>query len=137
MHIDTIGHGPDLVLIHGWAMHGGIFAPLVERLSPQFQLHIVDLPGHGHSRDDATCYHCGLPVPASAGGKWTVRIDDTVHAMCCPGCAAVAQATGSATAAAASRVAAAVGATGGNSAAPVALGGNPSPSLRPTSTISE
>ncbi|HEX8406320.1 MAG TPA: heavy metal translocating P-type ATPase [Duganella sp.] len=41
---------------------------------------------------DAACYHCGLPVPASAGGKWTVRIDDTVHAMCCPGCAAVAQA---------------------------------------------
>ena len=23
-----LGQGPDLVLIHGWAMHGGIFAPL-------------------------------------------------------------------------------------------------------------
>ena len=54
MHIHVTGSGPALVLIHGWALHGGIFAPLVERLSPQFQLHIVDLPGHGHSRDDAT-----------------------------------------------------------------------------------
>jgi len=40
----------------------------------------------------AACYHCGLPVPASAPRAWTVRIDDTDHAMCCPGCAAVAQA---------------------------------------------
>ena len=42
----------------------------------------------------AACYHCGLPMPssASAPGAWTVRIDDTDRAMCCPGCAAVAQA---------------------------------------------
>lgn len=54
MHIDVTGTGPALVLIHGWALHGGIFAPLVERLSPHFQLHVVDLPGHGRSRDDGT-----------------------------------------------------------------------------------
>ena len=54
MHIQTIGQGPALVLIHGWALHGGVFAPLVERLSTQFQLHLVDLPGHGHSQDDDT-----------------------------------------------------------------------------------
>lgn len=49
MHIDTRGDGPDLVLIHGWAMHAGIFAPLVERLADRFRLHLVDLPGHGAS----------------------------------------------------------------------------------------
>jgi pimeloyl-[acyl-carrier protein] methyl ester esterase len=54
MHIHVTGTGPALVLIHGWALHGGIFAPLVERLSAQFQLHVVDLPGHGFSRDDST-----------------------------------------------------------------------------------
>lgn len=54
MHIDVTGSGPALVLIHGWALHGGIFAPLVQRLSPHFQLHVVDLPGHGFSRDDDT-----------------------------------------------------------------------------------
>ena len=51
MFIETTGTGPDLVLIHGWAMHGGIFAPLVEKLSQQFRVHCVDLPGHGRSRD--------------------------------------------------------------------------------------
>ena len=49
--IRRIGQGPDLVLIHGWAMHSGIFAPLSERLAKRFRLHLVDLPGHGHSHD--------------------------------------------------------------------------------------
>jgi pimeloyl-[acyl-carrier protein] methyl ester esterase len=48
--ITTIGQGRDLVLIHGWAMHDGIFAPLVDLLSPHFRLHLVDLPGHGNNR---------------------------------------------------------------------------------------
>ena len=49
--IRTLGQGPDLVLIHGWAMHAGIFAPLSARLSRRFRLHLVDLPGHGDSHD--------------------------------------------------------------------------------------
>lgn len=52
MHIDTQGRGPDLVLVHGWAMHSGVFGPLVRELAPHFRLHLVDLPGHGFSRDD-------------------------------------------------------------------------------------
>lgn len=44
------GNGPDLVLLHGWAMHSGVFAPLVESLASAFTLHLVDLPGHGRSR---------------------------------------------------------------------------------------
>lgn len=52
MHIELHGNGPDLVLIHGWAMHGGIFAPLLDALAPQFRVHLVDLPGHGFSRDE-------------------------------------------------------------------------------------
>ncbi|MET0231699.1 MAG: pimeloyl-ACP methyl ester esterase BioH [Rhodanobacteraceae bacterium] len=52
MHIDTQGGGADLVLVHGWAMHSGVFAPLVRELAPHFRLHLVDLPGHGFSRDD-------------------------------------------------------------------------------------
>ncbi len=50
------GQGPALVLLHGWAMHAGIFAPLVQRLEAHFTLHLVDLPGHGRSRD------AGLPL---------------------------------------------------------------------------
>lgn len=51
LYIHTTGSGPDLVLLHGWAMHGGVFAPLVDALRADFTLHVVDLPGHGHSRD--------------------------------------------------------------------------------------
>jgi len=36
-----------------------------------------------------SCYHCGLPVPVDA--SWRVAIDGVDHAMCCPGCAAVAR----------------------------------------------
>jgi pimeloyl-[acyl-carrier protein] methyl ester esterase len=49
MHIETHGDGPDLVMIHGWAMHSGIFAPLTRELVPHFRVHLVDLPGHGLS----------------------------------------------------------------------------------------
>jgi pimeloyl-[acyl-carrier protein] methyl ester esterase len=56
LHIDVTGNGPPLVLLHGWAMHGGVFAPLVARLRERFTLHVVDLPGHGLSRD------CTLPL---------------------------------------------------------------------------
>ena len=50
LHVEVAGHGPPLVLLHGWAMHGGVFAPLVARLRDRFTLHVVDLPGHGLSR---------------------------------------------------------------------------------------
>lgn len=56
MHIAVHGQGPDLVLLHGWAMHGGIFSGLIDALQADFRLHVVDLPGHGHS--------ASLPLPA-------------------------------------------------------------------------
>lgn len=57
LHIETHGEGATpLVMIHGWAMHGGVFAPLVDALRSRFTMHVVDLPGHGHSRD------CGIPL---------------------------------------------------------------------------
>jgi pimeloyl-[acyl-carrier protein] methyl ester esterase len=49
VHIESVGRGPDLLLIHGWAMHGGIFAPLTPLLGARFRVHVVDLPGHGYS----------------------------------------------------------------------------------------
>ncbi len=54
MHIQTLGQGPDIALIHGWAMHGGIFHELTARLAESCRVHVVDLPGHGSSRDDIT-----------------------------------------------------------------------------------
>jgi pimeloyl-[acyl-carrier protein] methyl ester esterase len=71
LHIETVGVGPDLVLIHGWAMHGGIFAPFTPLLAERFRVHVVDLPGHGFSRDDAA------PVDARA---WASRIAEQTPA---------------------------------------------------------
>jgi pimeloyl-[acyl-carrier protein] methyl ester esterase len=60
LFVETRGAGPPLVLLHGWAMHGGAYAPRVERLSSRFTLHLVDLPGHGYSRDS------GVPLRLDA-----------------------------------------------------------------------
>ena len=49
LHVETLGQGPDLVLLHGWGMHGGVWAPVAQQLAASFRLHIVDLPGLGHS----------------------------------------------------------------------------------------
>ena len=49
LHVESMGDGPDLVLLHGWAMHSGIWSGVQEQLSQQFRLHLIDLPGHGLS----------------------------------------------------------------------------------------
>lgn len=52
MNIEQRGTGPALVMIHGWAMHCEIFAPLISILEKHFTCYLVDLPGHGRSLDD-------------------------------------------------------------------------------------
>ena len=54
MQIVRRGSGPALVMLHGWAMHSGIFASLLVRLQENFTLYLVDLPGHGRSVDSGT-----------------------------------------------------------------------------------
>lgn len=49
LHVESVGEGPPIVLLHGWALHGGLFAPIVPGLARRFRVHVVDLPGHGHS----------------------------------------------------------------------------------------
>ncbi|WP_319782991.1 pimeloyl-ACP methyl ester esterase BioH [Oceanisphaera sp. IT1-181] len=50
VYLESRGQGPDLVLLHGWGMNGAVWQPLVERLEADFCLHLVDLPGFGHSQ---------------------------------------------------------------------------------------
>lgn len=38
---------PALVLVHGWGMHGGVWADLAARLDVAFEISAPDLPGHG------------------------------------------------------------------------------------------
>jgi pimeloyl-[acyl-carrier protein] methyl ester esterase len=49
LHIKVTGVGRDLVLLHGWGMHGGVWAGVVPTLAQQFRVHAIDLPGYGDS----------------------------------------------------------------------------------------
>src|SRR5690348_3956646 len=51
VHVESVGAGPPLVLLHGFALHGGVFAPILPTLARTHRVHVVDLPGHGHSHD--------------------------------------------------------------------------------------
>jgi len=49
LHVEIRGTGPDLVLLHGWALHGGMWGPWLDELARHARLHVLDLPGHGRS----------------------------------------------------------------------------------------
>ena len=49
LHTETVGTGPDLVLLHGWGMNGGVWESLAEELSTCYRITTIELPGHGHS----------------------------------------------------------------------------------------
>jgi pimeloyl-[acyl-carrier protein] methyl ester esterase len=49
LHVEKTGAGPPLTLIHGWGLNGAVWDSLAARLANSYELHIVDLPGHGQS----------------------------------------------------------------------------------------
>lgn len=49
LHVEVTGQGEPLVMLHGWGMHGGIWADTAARLAQDFAVSSVDLPGHGFS----------------------------------------------------------------------------------------
>ncbi len=57
------GQGADLVLIHGWGMNGAVWQQSAEQLSRFFRVHVVDLPGFGHSHN---CHAESLSEMANA-----------------------------------------------------------------------
>jgi pimeloyl-[acyl-carrier protein] methyl ester esterase len=54
LNVSISGAGPDLALLHGWGMHGGVWESVREDLTQYFRVHVVDLPGYG------TIPTCGL-----------------------------------------------------------------------------
>lgn len=46
---ETAGHGPDLVLLHGWGLHSGVWDETAAALAENFRVTLIDLPGHGRS----------------------------------------------------------------------------------------
>ncbi|KAF0190741.1 MAG: pimelyl-acyl-carrier protein methyl ester esterase [Gammaproteobacteria bacterium] len=50
LYVESHGNGPELVLIHGWGLHGGIWKSITADLAKRYRVTIIDLPGHGRSR---------------------------------------------------------------------------------------
>lgn len=60
IYIEQQGQGSEVVLVHGWGLHGGIWGDLPARLAEHHRVSVVDLPGHGRSR--------GVPTPKDLQG---------------------------------------------------------------------
>lgn len=75
LHAATAGRGPALVLVHGWGLHSGIWAPLLPELRRRFRVTCIDLPGHGASDAPRGCFSLGQAAEAVAsaaprGAAW-------------------------------------------------------------------
>ena len=72
LRVETAGAGAPLVLLHGWGFHSGVWTDFAEELARRHHVHLIDLPGHGHSRDafmgslDETIDQIAQVVPASS-----------------------------------------------------------------------
>ncbi|WP_291985590.1 alpha/beta fold hydrolase [Candidatus Accumulibacter sp. ACC007] len=47
-----MGSGPDLALIHGWGLGSWVWQAVLDRLSRNCRVHVVDLPGYARSPAD-------------------------------------------------------------------------------------
>lgn len=66
LFVEQYGAGPDLVLLHGWGFNGKVWQGVLAELGEYFCLHLVDLPGFGHSDilDDYQLQALALQVAA-------------------------------------------------------------------------
>ncbi len=71
----TQGRGPDIVLLHGWGLHSGIWETVVAALATRSRVTCIDLPGHGRSArmmlaDDLITVAEQLAAAAPAPAIW-------------------------------------------------------------------
>lgn len=70
--VTTGGHGPAVVLIHGYAEDSRMWKPLAIALAPHFTVIAPDLPGIGNS---------AIPAAGSNMSNAAKRVRDAVHAL--------------------------------------------------------
>lgn len=65
-HVQRLGHGPAVLLLHGTGTAGHSFAALASLLSPHCTVLIPDLPGHGFTSTPTSPGGHSLPAMATA-----------------------------------------------------------------------
>lgn len=68
LYSETFGKGERVVMLHGWAMHSGIWRAFAQEIAKNNQVTCIDLPGHG--RSSASC--------SSELNDWTARVIDVL-----------------------------------------------------------
>ena len=63
LYTETFGQGEKVVMLHGWAMHSGVWRTFAQNIAQHNQVTCIDLPGHGHS---TACSSVELAVWAEA-----------------------------------------------------------------------
>ena len=53
IHYQVLGSGPDVVLLHPFPAHRGVWMPVAEALASRYRLILPDLRGHGESQPGA------------------------------------------------------------------------------------
>jgi len=70
LHRETVGSGPDVVLLHGWGMNCAVWQPVVAAWRQDLRLSCIELPGHG-----------GSPAAGSAdAAEWVAALLDAAPA---------------------------------------------------------
>ena len=80
LHQQTFGTGKSIVLVHGWAMHSGIWHDFAMLLAEHYQVTCIDLPGQGHSdnldkftlEQVADALVAAVPDKQSRGPGWSL-----------------------------------------------------------------
>jgi pimeloyl-ACP methyl ester carboxylesterase len=79
LHIDTLGAGADVVLLHGLPQHPFDFARLVGDLAGSHRTHVVHLPGYGESVAVVGAYDLDAVAERVAGALRERGIESAVY----------------------------------------------------------
>jgi pimeloyl-[acyl-carrier protein] methyl ester esterase len=64
LYTETFGQGEPVVMLHGWAMHSGVWRVFAQEIAKNNQVICIDLPGHGRNLDS----------PSAVLDDWTAKI---------------------------------------------------------------
>ena len=49
INYETLGHGKDIVFLHGWGSNKDVFKPILKDIKNKYKITLIDLPGFGKS----------------------------------------------------------------------------------------